>query len=117
MFEHRNQPILSRKLFLNRVINSVGIALMMLIVSLVFGMSGYRYFENMSPVDAFFNASMIMSGMGPAAELESVGGKVFAGCFALYSGLCLIVVTGLLLAPPVHRMLHSFHHAGAKLHD
>jgi len=72
-------------------------------------MLGYRYFEGMAWIDAFANASMILSGMGPLNPLQSWGGKLFAGCYALYSGLALIVATGIILAPVIHRVLHRFH--------
>jgi len=72
-------------------------------------MVGYHHFEKMSWVDAFANAAMILSGMGPLTPLQTWGGKLFAGCYALYSGLALIVVTGLILAPIVHHVLHKFH--------
>jgi hypothetical protein len=52
---------------------------------------------------------MILSGMGPLGELHSWGGKLFAGFFALYSGLLLIMIAGIVLAPVVHRFLHRFH--------
>jgi hypothetical protein len=82
---------------------------MLIGVSLLGGMAGYRYFEGMAWIDAFANASMILSGMGPLGPLQTWGGKLFAGCYALYSGLALIVVTGLILAPIVHHVLHRFH--------
>ena len=82
---------------------------MLIGISLLGGMAGYRYFEGMAWIDAFANASMILSGMGPLTPLQTWGGKLFAGCYALYSGLALIVVTGLILAPIVHHVLHKFH--------
>jgi hypothetical protein len=72
-------------------------------------MCGYRYFEGMSWIDAFANASMILSGMGPLTPLATDGGKIFAGSYALYSGLALILATGLIIAPVVHRVMHRFH--------
>ncbi len=72
-------------------------------------MLGYRYFEGMEWIDAFANASMILSGMGPLTPLQTSNGKLFAGLYALYSGLALILATGILLAPVVHRLLHQFH--------
>jgi hypothetical protein len=60
-------------------------------------------------VDAFANAAMILSGMGPLSPPQTTGGKLFAGLYALYSGLALIVATGIILAPVVHRLLHRFH--------
>jgi hypothetical protein len=72
-------------------------------------MAGYRHFEGMDWIDAFANASMILSGMGPLGPLQTPGGKLFAGIYALYSGLALIAVTGIIFAPIVHRLLHRFH--------
>jgi len=77
-------------------------------------MIGYRSCEGMEWIDAFANASMILSGMGPLEPLKTWGGKLFAGCYALYSGLALIVATGVILAPVLHRVLHNFHVATEK---
>jgi hypothetical protein len=60
-------------------------------------------------IDAYVNASMILSGMGPVTELKTTAGKLFAGSYALYSGLALILATGVIFAPVVHRLLHKFH--------
>jgi hypothetical protein len=76
---------------------------------LVIGIAGYSYFESMALPDAFANAAMILSGMGPMGELKTVGGKIFAGCYALFSGLIIIIATGFILAPVFHRVLHHFH--------
>jgi len=73
------------------------------------GMAGYHFIENMGWVDAFVNAAMILSGMGPVATLQTDAGKIFAGCYALFSGLMFITVTGIVLAPVAHRALHKFH--------
>jgi hypothetical protein len=78
-------------------------------VSLIGGMIGYHYLEGMGWIDAFANASMILSGMGPLGTLQTWGGKLFAGLYALYSGLALVLATGIVFAPVVHRMLHRFH--------
>src|ERR1039458_142844 len=60
-------------------------------------------------VDAFENAAMILSGMGPVATLQTDAGKIFAGCYALFSGIALITILGIIFAPVVHRFLHKFH--------
>jgi hypothetical protein len=78
-------------------------------VSLGIGMAGYHVFEKLPWVDAFLNAAMILSGMGPVATLDTNAGKIFAGCYALYSGLALIAILGIIFAPVVHRALHKFH--------
>jgi len=78
-------------------------------VALGIGMAGYHFIENMGWVDAFVNAAMILSGMGPVGTLQTDAGKIFAGCYALFSGLVFITVTGIVLAPVAHRALHKFH--------
>jgi hypothetical protein len=73
------------------------------------GMAGYHFTEHMSWLDAFANASMIASGMGPLAPLATVGGKLFAGLYALFCGIVLIAAAGLILTPVFHRALHTLH--------
>ena len=76
---------------------------------LAIGIVGYAHFEGMRFTDAFLNAAMILSGMGPAAELKTQTGKIFAGCYAIFSGLIIVIATGFVLAPIFHRVLHKFH--------
>jgi hypothetical protein len=95
--------------FLARVARSSLVAFSLVVVSLFIGMAGYHYTEDMPWIDSFVNAAMILSGMGPVGELHTYGGKLFAGCYALYSGLALITIAAVLLAPVVHRFLHRFH--------
>src|SRR5438045_3821644 len=78
-------------------------------VALFIGMIGYHSFEQMLWVDAFVNAAMILSGMGPLTPLVTSGGKIFAGCYALFSGLAFIVLIGLMLAPLIQRIFHKVH--------
>ena len=47
--------------------------------------------------------------MGPVESPRTTGGKLFAGFYALYCGLVLIVAVGILGAPLLHRLLHQFH--------
>ncbi|HWA99733.1 MAG TPA: hypothetical protein VG713_14620 [Pirellulales bacterium] len=113
-FESKHDPLVPRHIFAKRLARNFAAALLLIGVSLAAGMIGYHRFENMSWIDAFANAAMILSGMGPLGELKSSGGKLFAGCYALYSGLVVIVATGIIFAPAIHRMLHSFHAAQDK---
>ena len=109
MFEHRTQPLLDRRRFLRRILLSVLAGAALIGLSLLGGMLGYHILEGMPWIDAFANAAMILSGMGPLGPLQSTAGKLFAGLYALYSGLALILITGIVFAPVVHRMLHRFH--------
>jgi hypothetical protein len=92
-----------------RLGRSLFVVLALIGLSLLAGMMGYRYFEGMPWIDAFANAAMILSGMGPLCELKTAGGKVFGGIYALFSGLAFVLAAGLLLAPMLHRTLHRFH--------
>ncbi len=109
MLEHRTDPLLSRRAFLNRLAKAAGVGLLLVAVCLGVGMAGYHGFEKLSWVDAFANAAMILSGMGPMATLQTNGGKIFAGCYALFSGLAFITIIGIVLGPVAHRFLHKFH--------
>jgi len=109
MFERRRQPLASRPLFYRRLARSLALAIAIVLTSLAFGMAGYHFLEGIPWLDAFLNASMILSGMGPVASLQTAAGKFFAGCYALFSGLALITVIGVVFAPIFHRFLHKFH--------
>jgi hypothetical protein len=108
-YEARDQPLLSREAFLRRLAAHFLATVLFVGVSLLGGMAGYRYLEGMSWIDAYANAAMILSGMGPLSPLKTWSGKLFAGSYALYSGLAVIVAMGVILAPVVHRLLHRFH--------
>jgi hypothetical protein len=107
--EHRKQPLLGRGAFLRRWIVFVLIALSLITVSLAIGMVGYHFLEKMSWLDAYLNASMLLGGMGPVGELHYPAGKIFAGLYAMFSGLVLLVSVGVMLTPLFHRFLHKFH--------
>jgi len=108
-YESHHEPLLSPAAFAQRLALSFGAVCLLIGVSLFAGMAGYHYLEDQSWIDAFANAAMILSGMGPLNPLHTWGGKLFAGLYALYSGLAVIVAIGLMLAPVMHRVLHKFH--------
>ncbi|HEV8003391.1 MAG TPA: hypothetical protein VGP63_26240 [Planctomycetaceae bacterium] len=108
-YERKNQPLISRRAFARRLATNAAFSVGLILVSLFAGMLGYHFFEAQSWVDAFANAAMILSGMGPLGQLNTTGGKIFAGLYALYSGLALILAIGVVIAPIVHRFLHRFH--------
>ena len=108
-YERLKDPIAPPRVFVQRMAGNAALVLALIAVSLAVGMWGYHSFERMNWIDAFANASMILSGMGPLGQLNTSAGKLFAGVYALYSGLFLIIAAGLLLAPLLHRFLHRLH--------
>ena len=109
MFEHHTKPLLPRREYYRRIVRNIGLGAMVVAVSLGIGMVGYHGFEKLPWIDAFLNAAMILSGMGPVATLQTDAGKLFAGGYALFSGIALISIVGIIFAPVVHRFLHKFH--------
>lgn len=109
MFEHRSKPLLPRKEYYRRIARHAALGFFIIVVALGIGMTGYHVFEKLPWVDAFVNAAMILSGMGPVATLQTNAGKIFAGGYALFSGLALIAILGIIFAPVIHRSLHKFH--------
>ena len=109
MYESRHLPPVHSGHFYRRVALHFGVATALIAGSLLLGMWGYAHFESLNARDAFLNASMLLGGMGPVEVLQTPGGKLFAGFYALYSGLVFLVAVGIILAPVVHRALHTFH--------
>jgi hypothetical protein len=109
VLERRLTPLAPRAVFFRRVAAAVAIAAAAVLVSLAVGMWGYEHFEHLAWRDAFLNAAMLLGGMGPVETPVTNGGKLFAGFYALYAGLVLLVSVGLMLTPVVHRLMHRFH--------
>lgn len=108
-YEHHRKPMASRAVFISRVLANMMLALVLIGLSLALGMAGYHFTEHMSWLDAYLNAAMLLGGMGPVTLIESDAGKLFAGSYALYCGLVVVITAGVILAPILHRVLHALH--------
>ena len=109
IYESRKHPPLSRARFTRRLLRHFAAAAAILLFSLVLGMSGYMYYENLPWRDAFLNSAMLLGGMGPVDPPKTNGGKVFAGLYALYAGLVFLIAVSVVLVPVLHRVMHKFH--------
>jgi hypothetical protein len=109
MYEQRKHRMLPLPAFLRRARRHALVALLILSVGVGLGTVGYREVAGLNWVDAFLNASMILSGMGPVDRMTTEASKLFAALYALFSGLVFIGVTGVALAPWVHRLFHWIH--------
>ncbi|MBI1341327.1 MAG: hypothetical protein GC171_00175 [Terrimonas sp.] len=112
MYEHKHQPLASKKTYYRRIARNVLIASFILFICLLIGIVGYRFTAGQSWIDALHNASMILSGMGPVFEDPSkipVTGKLFSSFYALFSGVVFITNIGFILTPAIHRIFHRIH--------
>ena len=109
MYENKYQPIASKRIFFGRLKTMALLAAGMLSICLLIGILGYHYIAHISWIDSIHNASMILSGMGPVANIDNVAGKLFSSAYALFSGVAFITNIGIFLAPVVHRFLHKIH--------
>lgn len=108
-FEHSKQPLLPKRTFIRRLAWHGGFAFFFLFFSLAIGMGGYHFLAQQSWMDAFLNASMILTGMGPVNEMATPMAKLFSGLYALYSGIAFLSAVGIFFAPIIHRAIHKFH--------
>ncbi|MDB5207424.1 MAG: hypothetical protein JWR72_2499 [Flavisolibacter sp.] len=109
MYEHKKQPLASLSLFYTRVLKNLLLAGSILALCLLIGLIGFHQLAKATWIDAFHNASMLLSGMGPVLFPESTGGKIFSSCYALFSGVVFITNIGVILAPLIHRIIHRLH--------
>ena len=109
MYESKNKPLAPVHVFYGRMMRSLLFASFFLSICLGIGILGYHYTAGLLWIDAIHNASMILSGMGPVAEIKTTGGKLFSSAYALFSGVAFITNIGIILAPMAHRLFHRLH--------
>ncbi len=109
MYEHKSVPVAPKAVFYGRMLKSMVVAFTLLGICLMIGVLGYHYIANIVWIDAIHNASMILSGMGPVADVKNVSGKLFSSAYALFSGVAFITNIGIVLAPAAHRLFHRLH--------
>jgi hypothetical protein len=102
-------PLASAEAFRRRLIGTGTVGLVLIVFSLLIGIAGYALTEHLGLLDAFLNASMILSGMGPVHTPQTAAGKIFAGFYAIYSGFAVLGIAAIVFAPIVHRLFHRFH--------
>lgn len=107
--EHRSQKIVPFSHFLIRVGRYGLFGALLILVSLAIGTFGYHaVVPGMEWIDSFYMSSMILTGMGPLADIkiETDAAKLFSSFYALYSGVVFLSATAVFFAPIIHRVLH-----------
>jgi hypothetical protein len=103
------QPLVPRAIFLRHFASNSVFAIGVIFGSLFLGALGYHAIGRLGWIDAFLNASMILTGMGPVDHMSTAAAKIFATVYALFSGVVFLTSVGVFMAPLVHRFLHQFH--------
>lgn len=111
-YEKKSDKLAPRRVFYKRILRNLLWVSWVLVLMLLVGTVGYHF--STSPytawLDAFHNASMILSGMGPVVtEGFTGGGKIFSSFYALFSGIVFVGAMGYVLAPGLHRIFHKLH--------
>lgn len=109
MYERYNQAPVSRRRFRLRLALHAFAALALCLASIAAGAAGFVFLEGMDWSRGLLNATMIISGLGPAEVPETTQAKIFASVFSLYAGFVFVAMSGILIAPIAHRLLHYFH--------
>jgi hypothetical protein len=109
VFEKKLDPLAPKRIFFTRVLLSFLASFLVVALSLGLGTWGYHVFGALTWIDALLNAAMILTGMGPVDPMRSVGGKLFATFYCLFSGIVFLTLMAIILAPIYHRFLHKFH--------
>lgn len=107
--EHHRQEVVPLPQFLLRLGRYGLFALALIVFSLGIGITGYHFFGRLGWLDSFHMSSMILTGMGPVAEMTDNGAKIFSSLYAIYSGVAFLSITAVFFAPIIHRLLHILH--------
>lgn len=107
--ENRKQKVTPFPHFLFRLGRYGLFTLILIMFSVLLGTIGYHHFGRISWLDSFHMACMILTGMGPVAEMTSPAAKIFSSIYALYSGVAFLSITAVFFAPIIHRLLHILH--------
>lgn len=106
-FESNKEQLLPFNDFVFRFGRYFLFASLLITFSIGIGVLGYHVLGGLNYIDSFHMTSMILTGMGPVAEMKSDNAKLFSSFYALYSGIAFLTVSAIVFAPVVHRLLHA----------
>lgn len=109
MYESKNEPLMPGRHFTLRLLRHVGLAAIIVGITLSVGVLGHLWLEPIHWHDAILNISLILAGIGPFIMPATVAGKLFFALYSVLVGLVFVAALGLVLAPLAHRLVHKFH--------
>ncbi len=104
--EHKREKVAPLPRFFKRMWRYLSVTIVLIIFSVGLGTFGYHFIAALHWLDSFHMACMILTGMGPVAEMTSNSAKLFSSFYALYGGIAFLSITAVFFAPIVHRVLH-----------
>ena len=107
--EHHKQKVAPISEFFIRLGRYGLFAIILILFSVLLGTLGYKYLGVLNWLDSFYMACMILTGMGPVAEMTTDRAKLFSSFYALYSGVAFLSIAAVLFTPIIHRILHILH--------
>lgn len=107
--ENRTQALLPFPVFMARMGRYTLFTFGLISFSVGLGTLGYWFIAKLSWIDSFYMACMILTGMGPVAEMVTDEAIIFSSLYALYSGVAFLSITAVFFAPIIHRLLHILH--------
>jgi hypothetical protein len=107
--ERKNQQVATFPRFMARIGKYVLLSLAVITFSMAIGTIGYHYIADISWLDGFHMAALILTGMGPVVEMTTPAAKIFSSFYALYSGVAFLSLTAVFMTPIIHRVLHIIH--------
>ena len=112
MYENNSEPLAPAIVYYKRIARNIFRISFLLFPMLFIGTIGYHWATHPFTewLDAFHNASMILSGMGPVVTSGfTSAGKIFSSFYALFSGIVFVGAMGYIFAPGIHRIFHKLH--------
>ncbi|SEL86211.1 hypothetical protein SAMN05216262_12716 [Colwellia chukchiensis] len=109
MYENKSKPLASKKAFQKRLFFHVLIAILLVLITLIIGILGHIYFDDMQVTNAFVASITLVSGLGLSILPETTAGQVFASIYGMLSSYIYVATSSIVLAPVFHRILHKFH--------
>lgn len=109
ILEQKHQQLAPIPVFLKRSVIFFLWAAGVVFTALLIGIAGYHWIAGLNWIDSLLNAAMVLTGAGSVDRLPNDASKVFASIYVLFGSIVFIVVTGIVLSPLMHRVLHKFH--------
>ena len=109
MYESKHKPLVSGKVFRKRLYHHIFMAFLIVLLTLVIGVAGHVYYDDMAIGSALVASITLAGGLGLTIIPETTAGQLFASLYGVLSGYVYIATSSIVIAPIAHRILHKLH--------